>query len=569
MNSYYAALLGGVALVALVATVPNTGSREHTVAQGEAENYARSLTAYHRAAARYVANTPGFTGEIPRAAILANMPALPGVTTSQGPWTSFADASGNVFTFVTQSASQPMKGALVGNVASSLARLANGDAGAGIARNGLFVSAATGHSTPLPAGVAIANNVPVYMTAASAADPTRRARDSLETWKEPCPAPSDGTILMGRQVTHNPDGSQTLGPTIELARACDPGLTTADFRTEACDPALYAGGLMFYRRDIQYKGGIATPGEWNTKPEWSTCVPHAVPGNPTLQTVNASWSIISQTPETTAGACPAGQTGQINSQRTVTTYSGPFGNMTVPSAWQETSRTCTPALEICGSEQTYCIPGGGNGGGDEGGGTPGSGNSGDGTGGTSGGATGPGAGPGGSAGDGDGGSGGGGGSGCFVTTAAIKAAALADDCHQLQMMRRLRDQYVSTIAGGAAAIDIYKKVAPHIVAAVDRHPNSQAIWRHVLEQWIEPGVALMEANQFHLAHHHYRAMVLSLIEEHLIEDLPRDLVIWFYERATAKPFPTDPSQYPAIKRHVESRLRARLAQIATASFTPS
>ncbi|HWS72754.1 MAG TPA: DUF4157 domain-containing protein, partial [Thermoanaerobaculia bacterium] len=64
---------------------------------------------------------------------------------------------------------------------------------------------------------------------------------------------------------------------------------------------------------------------------------------------------------------------------------------------------------------------------------------------------------------------------CFLTTACVEARGLPDDCEELTVLRRFRDEYVRNAPGGEALIAHYYSVAPRIVAALDERPDRAAI----------------------------------------------------------------------------------------------
>lgn len=75
-----------------------------------------------------------------------------------------------------------------------------------------------------------------------------------------------------------------------------------------------------------------------------------------------------------------------------------------------------------------------------------------------------------------------GGGGCFLTTACVEYAGLPGDCWELRMMRRLRDEYVTTIPGGKALIVEYYEKAPAIVSAIRSDPEEAEILGRLLNR---------------------------------------------------------------------------------------
>jgi len=65
-------------------------------------------------------------------------------------------------------------------------------------------------------------------------------------------------------------------------------------------------------------------------------------------------------------------------------------------------------------------------------------------------------------------------SGCFLTTACVEFAGMADDCEILTLMRQLRDEYVTKLPEGEKLISEYYEISPKIVAAIKQLPDSEA-----------------------------------------------------------------------------------------------
>lgn len=85
---------------------------------------------------------------------------------------------------------------------------------------------------------------------------------------------------------------------------------------------------------------------------------------------------------------------------------------------------------------------------------------------------------------------------CVLTTACVTALGLPDDCHELVMFRRLRDEYLRRRAKGIAVIEDYYRTAPHVVAAVQVGTDPDAAWRRIYGEWVEPVVKLVDAGEF-------------------------------------------------------------------------
>jgi hypothetical protein len=98
---------------------------------------------------------------------------------------------------------------------------------------------------------------------------------------------------------------------------------------------------------------------------------------------------------------------------------------------------------------------------------------------------------------------------CFLTTACVEARGLPDDCEELTVLRRFRDEYVRNEPGGEALIAHYYDVAPRIVAALDERPDRAAIldWIYGVVRDCMAAIGIGEAQRALLR---YGAMVTGL-----------------------------------------------------------
>lgn len=66
--------------------------------------------------------------------------------------------------------------------------------------------------------------------------------------------------------------------------------------------------------------------------------------------------------------------------------------------------------------------------------------------------------------------------GCFLTTAACEFRGLPDDCHELQVLRRLRDEALLSTRNGARLVETYYEIAPRLVPLLDDPMIAQQVW---------------------------------------------------------------------------------------------
>jgi hypothetical protein len=74
----------------------------------------------------------------------------------------------------------------------------------------------------------------------------------------------------------------------------------------------------------------------------------------------------------------------------------------------------------------------------------------------------------------------GGSSGCFITTACVEYAGLSDDCYELQMMRKFRDEFISSLPEATSLLNDYYRTAPSIVQSIKLQKDSKDIFEKLL-----------------------------------------------------------------------------------------
>jgi len=71
-------------------------------------------------------------------------------------------------------------------------------------------------------------------------------------------------------------------------------------------------------------------------------------------------------------------------------------------------------------------------------------------------------------------------SGCLLTTACVQWAGLPDDCRELTLIRRLRDQHLRRRPGGERLIAVYYALAPALIRRIRAARDAEAIWTRLL-----------------------------------------------------------------------------------------
>jgi len=71
------------------------------------------------------------------------------------------------------------------------------------------------------------------------------------------------------------------------------------------------------------------------------------------------------------------------------------------------------------------------------------------------------------------------GGGCYITTAICEASGKPDDCYELTMMRKFRDEWLAKQPDGYYLINDYYETAPKIVAAIDSLRERSSIYDYL------------------------------------------------------------------------------------------
>ena len=97
--------------------------------------------------------------------------------------------------------------------------------------------------------------------------------------------------------------------------------------------------------------------------------------------------------------------------------------------------------------------------------------------------------------------------GCYLTTACVTVMRLPDDCFELTMMRRLRDEYVAALPDGAEVIASYYECAPVIVGVIESRDDADDIFVNIHRLYIVPCAWLVQAGKMEAAYALYSALV--------------------------------------------------------------
>lgn len=105
-------------------------------------------------------------------------------------------------------------------------------------------------------------------------------------------------------------------------------------------------------------------------------------------------------------------------------------------------------------------------------------------------------------------------SACYLTTACIMAKGLPDNCLELSVLRRFRDNVLLPTVEGEKAVNEYYKIAPEILQSIRERDHSLDVLRGIYSN-IRHAVSLIASKDFDGAFRHYKNMTLRLKREYL------------------------------------------------------
>ena len=104
---------------------------------------------------------------------------------------------------------------------------------------------------------------------------------------------------------------------------------------------------------------------------------------------------------------------------------------------------------------------------------------------------------------------------CYITTAVCESLGKGDDCYELNLLRRYRDEHLQTNEKGRKLVKQYYDIAPTIVKRINKCDNSQEIYLHLWENYIQPCIDMIESDELEKCGHKYIEMVDSLQKKYL------------------------------------------------------
>ena len=105
--------------------------------------------------------------------------------------------------------------------------------------------------------------------------------------------------------------------------------------------------------------------------------------------------------------------------------------------------------------------------------------------------------------------------GCFLTTACVHTLGKSDDCKELSILRKFRDEHLKTSSAGQQLVEEYYEIAPKIVQALAIRNDKQMVYTNIYNQMILPTLDCIAKDNKKNAIRIYRNYTLKLKAQYL------------------------------------------------------
>jgi len=99
---------------------------------------------------------------------------------------------------------------------------------------------------------------------------------------------------------------------------------------------------------------------------------------------------------------------------------------------------------------------------------------------------------------------------CFITSAVCKFSGKPDDCIELTLFRKFRDDWLMNQHDGKYFIDEYYDIAPAIVEKIDLSKNPTEIYERINKDYIQPCVQLIAEDKNESCFELYKKMICDV-----------------------------------------------------------
>ena len=108
--------------------------------------------------------------------------------------------------------------------------------------------------------------------------------------------------------------------------------------------------------------------------------------------------------------------------------------------------------------------------------------------------------------------------GCYITTAVCQSFEKADDCYELQIFRKFRDEWLKYQEDGEELIYEYYKTAPMIVHRIKGRIDAKNIFENIWNEYLKECLNHIENQEYEKCKKLYMAMVTHMKENYMKEE---------------------------------------------------
>ena len=100
--------------------------------------------------------------------------------------------------------------------------------------------------------------------------------------------------------------------------------------------------------------------------------------------------------------------------------------------------------------------------------------------------------------------------GCYISTACIKAKHFSDDCFELMILRKYRDQLVQSDVEVRCAVQDYYTKAPNIVSKINSSADKDKIYDFIYKELVVASISYLVKGDYKNAVNQYRKVFEQL-----------------------------------------------------------
>ncbi|MBQ6807367.1 MAG: hypothetical protein IJO97_08060 [Lachnospiraceae bacterium] len=112
---------------------------------------------------------------------------------------------------------------------------------------------------------------------------------------------------------------------------------------------------------------------------------------------------------------------------------------------------------------------------------------------------------------------------CYITTAICQGLHKTQNCQELIMMKKCRDEYLLHQPDGEQIVKEYYNIAPTIVKRIEKESAPEEKYQYLWEHYLKFCIAMIEAGQYQACREKYEEMVEELRKQYIITNHKEDM----------------------------------------------